>query len=160
MPAPRASTPADDSDLSHSIEDSEPARSICSSSSSDVAAGSSSSSLAEEPVTHQVHVLAAYTTYTPEPEPEPEPEPKPEYKEEAAPQTPPEQEPGPSSEDQMAEDPELEMELKMEEMENNRNSGIGNVTISFCSKMHTIMITFFVIKCSSKHKLPTVLAIT
>ncbi|KAL1259079.1 hypothetical protein QQF64_009656 [Cirrhinus molitorella] len=125
LPAPRASTPADDSDLSHSIEDSEPARSICSSSSSDVAAGSSSSSLADEPVTHQVHVIAAYTTYTPEPEPEPEPEPKPEYKEEASPQTPPEQEPGPSSEDQMAEDPELEMELKMEEMENNRNSGIA-----------------------------------
>uniref|UniRef100_A0A673ME78 Protein cordon-bleu-like n=1 Tax=Sinocyclocheilus rhinocerous TaxID=307959 RepID=A0A673ME78_9TELE len=121
LPAPRASTPADDSDLSHSIEDSEPARSICSSSSSDVAAGSSSSSLAEEPVTHQVHVIAAYTTYTPEPEPEPDPE------EEAAPQTPkkPPQEPGPSSEDQMAEDPELEMELKMEEMENNRNSGIA-----------------------------------
>uniref|UniRef100_A0A672LNS9 Protein cordon-bleu-like n=2 Tax=Sinocyclocheilus grahami TaxID=75366 RepID=A0A672LNS9_SINGR len=131
LPAPRASTPADDSDLSHSIEDSEPARSICSSSSSDVAAGSSSSSLADEPVTHQVHVIAAYTTYTPEPEPEPEPqlkpEPKPEHKEEAAPQTPkePPQEPGPSSEDQMAEDPELEMELKMEEMENNRNSGIA-----------------------------------
>ncbi|XP_073704021.1 protein cordon-bleu isoform X3 [Garra rufa] len=129
LPAPRASTPADDSDLSHSIEDSEPARSICSSSSSDVAAGSSSSSLAEEPVTHQAHVIAAYTTYTPEPEPEPEaeskPEPKSEYKEEAAPQTPPEEEPGPSSEDKMAEDPELEMELKMEEMENNRNSGIG-----------------------------------
>uniref|UniRef100_A0A673HH88 Protein cordon-bleu-like n=1 Tax=Sinocyclocheilus rhinocerous TaxID=307959 RepID=A0A673HH88_9TELE len=121
VPAPRASTPADDSDLSHSIEDSEPARSICSSSSSDVAAGSSSSSLAEEPVTHQVHVIAAYTTYTPEPEPEPEHE----HKEEAAPQTVPEQEPGPSSEDQMAEDPELEMELKMEEMENNRNSGIA-----------------------------------
>ncbi|XP_058601883.1 protein cordon-bleu isoform X3 [Onychostoma macrolepis] len=141
LPAPRASTPADDSDLSHSIEDSEPARSICSSSSSDVAAGSSSSSLAEEPVTHQVHVIAAYTTYTPEPEPEPEPKPepepelkpefkpelKPEHKKEAAPQTPkePPQEPGPSSEDQMAEDPELEMELKMEEMENNRNSGIA-----------------------------------
>uniref|UniRef100_A0A9J8BNB5 Cordon-bleu WH2 repeat protein n=1 Tax=Cyprinus carpio carpio TaxID=630221 RepID=A0A9J8BNB5_CYPCA len=143
LPSPRASTPADDSDLSHSIEDSEPARSICSSSGSDVAAGSSSSSLAEEPVTHQVHVIAAYTTYTPEPEPEPEyepepkpepepepqlkPEPKPEHKEEAAPQTPKEspQEPGPSSEDQMPEDPELEMELKMEEMENNRNSGIA-----------------------------------
>uniref|UniRef100_A0A671S1D4 Protein cordon-bleu-like n=2 Tax=Sinocyclocheilus anshuiensis TaxID=1608454 RepID=A0A671S1D4_9TELE len=125
LPAHRASTPADDSDLSHSIEDSEPARSICSSSSSDVAAGSSSSSLAEEPVTHQVHVIAAYTTYTPEPEPEPQL--KPEHKEEAAPQTPkePPQEPGPSSEDQMAEDPELEMELKMEEMENNRNSGIA-----------------------------------
>lgn len=133
LPAPRASTPADDSDLSHSIEDSEPARSICSSSSSNVAAGSSSSSLAEESVTHQVHVIAAYTTYTPEPEPDPKPEPefkpepKPEHKEEAAPQTPkePPQEPGPSSEDQMAEDPELEMELKMEEMENNRNSGIA-----------------------------------
>ncbi len=68
-------------------------------------------------------MIAAYTTYTPEPEPE--------DKEEAAPQTPkePPQEPGPSSEDQMAEDPELEMALKMEEMENNRNSGIGNVTI-------------------------------
>uniref|UniRef100_A0A8C2C849 Cordon-bleu WH2 repeat protein n=1 Tax=Cyprinus carpio TaxID=7962 RepID=A0A8C2C849_CYPCA len=99
LPAPRASTPADDSDLSHSIEDSEPARSICSSSGSDVAAGSSSSSLAEEPVTHQVHVIAT-------------------------PKEPP-QEPGPSSEDQMPEDPELEMELKMEEMENNRNSGIA-----------------------------------
>lgn len=90
---------------------------------------------------------AAYTTYTPEPEPDP----KPEHKEEAAPQTPkePPQEPGPSSEDQMAEDPELEMELKMEEMENNRNSGIGNVTISFCSEIHEIMIQFFVIKCST-----------
>lgn len=88
-------------------------------------------------------MIAAYTTYTPEPEPE--------HKEEAAPQTPnvPPQEPGPSSEDQMAEDPELEMELKMEEMENNRNSGIGNVTISFYIEIHEIMITFSVIKCST-----------
>ncbi|CAM4697753.1 unnamed protein product [Leuciscus chuanchicus] len=124
LPAPRASTPADDSDLSHSIEDSEPARSICSSSSGDdAAAGSSSSSLAEEPITHQAHVIAAYTTSSLEPEPEPEPEP--EHKEEAAPLTMPEQKPGPSSEDPTPEDPVLEMELKMEEMENNRNSGIA-----------------------------------
>lgn len=122
LPAPRASTPADDSDLSHSIEDSEPARSICSSSSGDdAAAGSSSSSLAEEPITHQAHVIAAYTSSL---EPEPEPEPEPERKEEAAPLTMPEQKPGPSSEDPTPEDPVLEMELKMEEMENNRNSGI------------------------------------
>ncbi|XP_048008285.1 protein cordon-bleu isoform X5 [Megalobrama amblycephala] len=120
LPAPRASTPANDSDLSHSIEDSEPARSICSSSSGDdAAAGSSSSSLAEEPITHQAHVIAAYTPSTPEPELEPE------HKEEAAPLTMPEQEPGPSSEDPTPEDPEVEMELKMEEMENNRNSGIA-----------------------------------
>ncbi|XP_067305312.1 protein cordon-bleu isoform X3 [Pseudorasbora parva] len=122
LPAPRASTPANDSDLSHSIEDSEPTRSICSSSSGDDAAAgssSSSSSLAEEPITHQVHVIAAYNTSTPEPEPEPE------YKEEAAPLTLPEQKPGPSSVDPTPEDPELEMELKMEEMENNRNSGIA-----------------------------------
>lgn len=123
LPAPRASTPADDSDLSHSIEDSEPARSICSSSSGDdAAAGSSSSSLAEEPITHQAHVIAAYTSSL---EPEPEPEPEPERKEEAAPLTMPEQKPGPSSEDPTPEDPVLEMELKMEEMENNRNSGIA-----------------------------------
>ncbi|XP_056113443.1 protein cordon-bleu isoform X2 [Rhinichthys klamathensis goyatoka] len=120
LPSPRASTPADDSDLSHSIEDSEPARSICSSSSGDdAAAGSSSSSLAEEPITHQAHVIAAYTTSSLEPEPEPE------HKEEAAPLTMPEQKPGPSSEDPTPEDPVLEMELKMEEMENNRNSGIA-----------------------------------
>ncbi|XP_067257047.1 protein cordon-bleu isoform X7 [Chanodichthys erythropterus] len=120
LPAPRASTPANDSDLSHSIEDSEPARSICSSSSGDdAAAGSSSSSLAEEPITHQAHVIAAYNPSTPEPELEPE------HKEEAAPLTMPEQEPGPSSEDPTPKDPEVEMELKMEEMENNRNSGIA-----------------------------------
>ncbi|KAK7147834.1 hypothetical protein R3I94_010383 [Phoxinus phoxinus] len=120
LPTPRASTPADDSDLSHSIEDSEPARSICSSSSGDdAAAGSSSSSLAEEPITHQAHVIAAYTTSSLEPAPEPE------HKEEAAPLTMPEQKPGPSSEDPTPEDPVLEMELKMEEMENNRNSGIA-----------------------------------
>ncbi|XP_051720753.1 protein cordon-bleu isoform X3 [Ctenopharyngodon idella] len=120
LPAPRASTPANDSDLSHSIEDSELARSICSSSSGDdAAAGSSSSSLAEEPITHQAHVIAAYTLSTPEPQLEPE------NKEEAAPLTMPEQEPGPSSEDPTPEDPEVEMELKMEEMENNRNSGIA-----------------------------------
>ncbi|XP_077063762.1 protein cordon-bleu isoform X2 [Siphateles boraxobius] len=120
LPAPRASTPADDSDLSHSIEDSEPARSICSSSSGDdAAAGSSSSSLAEEPITHQAHVIAAYTTSSLEPEPEPE------HKEEAAPLTMPEQKPGPSSEDPTPKDPVLEMDLKMEEMESNRNSGIA-----------------------------------
>lgn len=134
LPAPRASTPADDSDLSHSIEDSEPARSICSSSSGDdAAAGSSSSSLAEEPITHQAHVIAAYTSSL---EPEPEPEPEPERKEEAAPLTMPEQKPGPSSEDPTPEDPVLEMELKMEEMENNRNSGIGNVTTSVSGDIH------------------------
>ncbi|KAG1927922.1 protein cordon-bleu [Pimephales promelas] len=116
LPSPRPSTPADDSDLSHSIEDSEPTRSICSSSSGDdAAAGSSSSSLAEEPITHQAHVIAAYTTSSLEPEPEPE------HKEEAAPLSMPEQKPGPSSEDPTPEDPVLEME----EMENNRNSGIA-----------------------------------
>jgi len=64
-------------------------------------------------------VIAAYTTSSLEPEPEPE------HKEEAAPLSMPEQKPGPSSEDPTPEDPVLEME----EMENNRNSGIGNVTI-------------------------------
>nr|XP_002664846.2 protein cordon-bleu isoform X3 [Danio rerio] len=122
---PRASTPADDSDLSHSIEDSEPARSICSSSSGDDAAavGSSSSSLAEEPVTHRADVIAPFTTSTPEPEPKPEYEP--ELKKEASPRSTPELEPGPRPEVPAAEDLEVEMELKMEETENNRHSGIA-----------------------------------
>lgn len=79
-------------------------------------------------------MIAAYTTSSLEPEPEPEPEP--EHKEEAAPLTMPEQKPGPSSKDLTPEDPVLEMELKMEEMENNRNSGIGNVTISVSGDIH------------------------
>ncbi|XP_056330950.1 protein cordon-bleu isoform X2 [Danio aesculapii] len=125
QPAPRASTPADDSDLSHSIEDSEPARSICSSSSGDDAAaiGSSSSSLAEEPVTHRADVIAPFTTSTPEPEPKPEYEP--EHKKEASPRSTPELEPGPRPEVLAAGDLEVEMELKMEETENNRHSGIA-----------------------------------
>lgn len=110
-------TSADDSvsDLSHSIEDSEPAGSICSSSSGDdAAAGSSCSSLAEEPVAHRVQVIAEYTP------PKPQAEPVPKHKEEPSPKITREEEPGPS--------PTLEetavRELKMEEMENNRNSGI------------------------------------
>ncbi|XP_051576069.1 protein cordon-bleu isoform X3 [Myxocyprinus asiaticus] len=122
LQAPATKSPADDSvsDLSHSIEDSEPARSICSSSSGDdVAAGSSSSSLAEEPEAHQAHVIAAYTTSKREAEPALK------YKEEEAPYTMTEQEPGPSSPGSIAEDTEVALELKMDEMENNRNSGIA-----------------------------------
>nr|XP_055065453.1 protein cordon-bleu isoform X3 [Misgurnus anguillicaudatus]XP_055065455.1 protein cordon-bleu isoform X3 [Misgurnus anguillicaudatus]XP_055065456.1 protein cordon-bleu isoform X3 [Misgurnus anguillicaudatus]XP_055065457.1 protein cordon-bleu isoform X3 [Misgurnus anguillicaudatus]XP_055065458.1 protein cordon-bleu isoform X3 [Misgurnus anguillicaudatus] len=111
-------TSADDSvsDLSHSIEDSEPAGSICSSSSGDdAAAGSSCSSLAEEPVAHRVQVIAEYTPSKPQAEPVPK------HKEEPSPKITREEEPGPS--------PTLEetavRELKMEEMENNRNSGIA-----------------------------------
>ncbi|XP_051999723.1 protein cordon-bleu isoform X2 [Xyrauchen texanus] len=107
LQTPATKSPADDSrsDLSHSIEDSEPARSICSSG-DDVAAGSSSSSLAEEPVAHQAHVIAAYTTSKREAEPVLK------YKEEAAIHT-------------TTEDTEAALELKMDEMENNRNSGIA-----------------------------------
>lgn len=124
LPAPRTSTPADDSDLSHSIEDSEPARSICSSSSGDDAAavGSSSSSLAEEPVTHRADVIASFTTSTPEPETKPEHEP--EHKKEASTHSTPELEPDPRPEVLAAENLDVEMELKMEETENNRHSGI------------------------------------
>lgn len=131
LPAPRTSTPADDSDLSHSIEDSEPARSICSSSSGDDAAavGSSSSSLAEEPVTHRADVIASFTTSTPEPETKPEHEP--EHKKEASTHSTPELEPDPRPEVLAAENLDVEMELKMEETENNRHSGIGNVQYLF-----------------------------
>lgn len=171
--------PADDSDLSHSIEDSEPAGSICSSSSGDDAAAcSSSSSLAEEPVAHRAQVIAEYTISKPQAEPLPEQkedpvheymkecvpeykeEPVPEYKKECVPEYTKErvpeykeepvpeytkervpeyrvepdphittvEEPGPSP---TLEETDPAIELKMDETENNRNSGIGNVTISF-----------------------------
>lgn len=146
--------PADDSDLSHSIEDSEPAGSICSSSSGDDAAAcSSSSSMSEEPVAHRAQVIAEYTISKPQAEPvleykevpvpeykkqhipeykEPVPEYKkervPEHKKELAPQITTGEEPGPSP---TLEETDLVMELKMDETENNRNSGIGNVAISF-----------------------------
>ncbi|TRY99211.1 hypothetical protein DNTS_028956 [Danionella cerebrum] len=121
LPILRAPTPADDSDLSHSIEDSEPARSICSSSSGDdAAAGSSSSSVVEEPVSHQVHVMASFVAATPESEPK--------YKEEAAHSSVLEHEPSLLLED-TTENLETEMELTMDEMENNRHSGIGGFTL-------------------------------
>ncbi|XP_052002440.1 protein cordon-bleu-like isoform X2 [Xyrauchen texanus] len=121
LQSPATTSPADDSasDLSHSIEDSELSGSICSSSGGDdVAGGSCSSSLAEEPLAHQAHVIAAYTISKPEAEPCP---PVPiEQKEEAAPHTMTKQEPSPTSEDT-----EAALEIKMDEMENNRNSGIA-----------------------------------
>ncbi|XP_017556322.2 protein cordon-bleu isoform X4 [Pygocentrus nattereri] len=106
---------ADDSlsDLSHSIEDSEPAGSICSSSSSDAAAESASSSLAEELMPEPTNKRPASST--PEPEPELEANPQP------APRITVKQEPGPSSTPE-----ESALELKMEEMENNRHSAIGS----------------------------------
>ncbi|KAI4898074.1 hypothetical protein NFI96_018075 [Prochilodus magdalenae] len=113
-----SSTPlADDSlsDLSHSIEDSEPAGSICSSSSSDAAAESASSSLAEEPMLSLTNEPPASST--PEPEPEPEANPVP------VPRITFKQEPAPSS---TLEETEAALELKMEEMENNRHSAIGS----------------------------------
>ncbi|XP_017556329.2 protein cordon-bleu isoform X13 [Pygocentrus nattereri] len=105
---------ADDSlsDLSHSIEDSEPAGSICSSSSSDAAAESASSSLAEELMPEPTNKRPASST--PEPEPELEANPQP------APRITVKQEPGPSSTPE-----ESALELKMEEMENNRHSAIA-----------------------------------
>ncbi|KAL7886786.1 hypothetical protein AOLI_G00045070 [Acnodon oligacanthus] len=108
---------ADDSlsDLSHSIEDSEPAGSICSSSSSDAAAESASSSLAEELMPEPTNKRSASST--PEPEPELEANPQP------APRITVKQEPGPSS---TPEETESALELKMEEMENNRHSAIGS----------------------------------
>ncbi|XP_057195480.1 protein cordon-bleu isoform X3 [Triplophysa rosa] len=141
--------PADDSDLSHSIEDSEPVGSICSSSSGDDAvACSSSSSLAEEPVAHRAQVIAEYTISKPQAEPvleykevpvpeykkrhipeykkEPVPEHTnervPEHKAEPAPQITTEEEPSPSP---TLEETDSVMELKMDETENNRNSGIA-----------------------------------
>ncbi|XP_065102299.2 protein cordon-bleu isoform X4 [Paramisgurnus dabryanus] len=110
---------ADDSvsDLSHSIEDSEPAGSICSSSSGDdAAAGSSCSSLAEEPVAHRVQVIAEYTPSKPQAEPVPK------HKEEPSPKITRQEEPGPSP---TLEETDSVREQKLEEMENNRNSGIA-----------------------------------
>ncbi|XP_007232090.3 protein cordon-bleu isoform X3 [Astyanax mexicanus] len=124
---------ADDSlsDLSHSIEDSEPVGSVCSSSSDDAAAESaSSSSLAEEPMPEPVYVRAARFTPVPVPKPEPEQEQKQEKEQEPHPQPTPrnivKQEPGPSSTVEETEDTESVLELKMEEVENNRHSAIGS----------------------------------
>ncbi|KAA0702955.1 Protein cordon-bleu [Triplophysa tibetana] len=141
--------PAEDSDLSHSIEDSEPAGSICSSSSGDDAAAcSSSSSLSEESLAHRAQVIAEYSISKPQAEPVleykevPVPEykqvPVPEYKKqhvpehkepvpeftkaEPAPQITTGEEPGPSP---TLEETDVVMELKVDEMENNRNSGIA-----------------------------------
>ncbi|XP_022529842.2 protein cordon-bleu isoform X9 [Astyanax mexicanus] len=123
---------ADDSlsDLSHSIEDSEPVGSVCSSSSDDAAAESaSSSSLAEEPMPEPVYVRAARFTPVPVPKPEPEQEQKQEKEQEPHPQPTPrnivKQEPGPSSTVEETEDTESVLELKMEEVENNRHSAIA-----------------------------------
>ncbi|XP_051574305.1 protein cordon-bleu-like isoform X3 [Myxocyprinus asiaticus] len=123
LQAPATMSPADDSasDVSHSIEDSELSGSICSSSSGDnVAGGSCSSSLAEEPLAHQAHVIAAYTISKPKAEPVPI-----EEKEEAAPHTMTKQELGLSTQSPTSEDTEAALEIKMDEMENNRNSGIA-----------------------------------
>ncbi|XP_072536283.1 protein cordon-bleu isoform X3 [Salminus brasiliensis] len=145
-PAPalcRTSTPtqvlssppaADDSlsDLSHSIEDSEPAGSICSSSSSDDAVESASSSLAEEPMPQPAYARPAISTPEPEQEPDPEPELEPEPEPEKEPQPQPNPQPAPRNAvkqepvlSSRAEDTES-LELKMEEMENNRHSAIGS----------------------------------
>ncbi|XP_072536291.1 protein cordon-bleu isoform X10 [Salminus brasiliensis] len=144
-PAPalcRTSTPtqvlssppaADDSlsDLSHSIEDSEPAGSICSSSSSDDAVESASSSLAEEPMPQPAYARPAISTPEPEQEPDPEPELEPEPEPEKEPQPQPNPQPAPRNAvkqepvlSSRAEDTES-LELKMEEMENNRHSAIA-----------------------------------
>ncbi|XP_066538475.1 protein cordon-bleu isoform X6 [Hoplias malabaricus] len=113
------STVAEDSlsDLSHSIEDSEPAGSICSSSSSDAAAESASSSMADEPMSELLYEIPASSIAEPLPEPEPEPEANPQ----PTPRRAGKQEPGPSS---TPEETESVQVLKMEEMENNRHSAI------------------------------------
>ncbi|XP_066538470.1 protein cordon-bleu isoform X2 [Hoplias malabaricus] len=115
------STVAEDSlsDLSHSIEDSEPAGSICSSSSSDAAAESASSSMADEPMSELLYEIPASSIAEPLPEPEPEPEANPQ----PTPRRAGKQEPGPSS---TPEETESVQVLKMEEMENNRHSAIGS----------------------------------
>ncbi|XP_062848717.1 protein cordon-bleu isoform X2 [Trichomycterus rosablanca] len=139
-----ATVPTDDSmsDLSHSIEDSEPTPSICSSSSSDYAA--ESSSLAEEPMPRP----AAFEL-EPELEIEPEPKIKPEPKlvilkaaplPEAVPEPPPQPVPR-TVVKREPEETESALELKMDEVENNRHSAIGWLslaeqeaeTVSMCS---------------------------
>ncbi|XP_030638112.1 protein cordon-bleu isoform X1 [Chanos chanos] len=112
VPAPRSSVPANDStsELSHSTEDSGPPGSVCSSSSSDVAVGSSTSSLADEPMQEHANELACSTT--PEPEPEPEPEPTPSTTPDIVAST-------------TSEETDSALNLKMEEVENNRHSAIA-----------------------------------
>lgn len=93
------------SDLSHSIEDSEPAASICSSSSSDDAA--ESSSLAEEIMPEPAIESARGSTSKVEPVPELN------------------QKPARSFVRREPEETESALELKMEEVDNNRHSAIG-----------------------------------
>lgn len=93
------------SDLSHSIEDSEPAASICSSNSSDDAA--ESSSLAEETMPEPAIESARGSTSKVEP---------------AAELT---QKPSRRCVKRESEETESALELKMEEVDNNRHSAIG-----------------------------------
>lgn len=94
------------SDLSHSIEDSEPAASICSSSSNDDAA--ESSSLAEDTVAEPTIESATALTSKVEPVPE--------LNQQPARRSFAKQEP---------EETESALELKMEEVESSRHSAIG-----------------------------------
>ncbi|XP_046702653.1 protein cordon-bleu isoform X2 [Silurus meridionalis] len=94
------------SDLSHSIEDSEPAASICSSSSSDDAA--ESSSLAEDTVAEPVTETAMRSKYKVEPVPQPNQQPA-----------------RRSSAKREPEDTESALELKMEEAEDSRHSAMA-----------------------------------
>ncbi|KAI5624140.1 protein cordon-bleu isoform X1 [Silurus asotus] len=94
------------SDLSHSIEDSEPAASICSSSSSDDAA--ESSSLAEDTVAEPVTETALRSKYKTEPVPQPNQQPA-----------------RRSSAKREPEDTESALELKTEEAEDRRHSAMA-----------------------------------
>lgn len=94
------------SDLSHSIEDSEPAASICSSSSSDAAA--ESSSLAEETTAEPAIKFSSGLTSKVEPVPE--------LNQQPARRGFVKREP---------EETESALELKMDEVDNNRHSAIG-----------------------------------
>lgn len=103
---PRTMAASDDSmsDLSHSIEDSEPAGSICSNSSSDDAA--ESSSLAEETMPEPAAELATSLTSKVEAVPELNQEPARLVRREP-------------------EETESALELKMDEADNSRHSAIG-----------------------------------
>ncbi|XP_076826535.1 protein cordon-bleu isoform X4 [Brachyhypopomus gauderio] len=124
------------SDLSRSMEDSDLAGSVCSSSSSEgvgVADDSAASSLYDEPMAELPARRSASPAPEPCPEPCPEPEPKPGPKQEWLAEPAPNPRPAPRNAvkrepcaSSVPKDPESPMELKMEEVENNRHSAIGS----------------------------------
>lgn len=136
----RATTPDDSmSDLSHSIEDSEPTPSVCSSSSGDGDAAESSS-LAEEPMPrpavfqHEFQIepelpeiktklepRLIFQKATPLPEAAPEPTPQVALR---------------TSVMQEHEETESALELKMDEVENNRHSATGTYTHSILAQVY------------------------